>query len=419
MRAEIISIGTEILIGSITNTNSRFLSEQLAQNAIDVYHHVTVGDNVVRLIDCLETAASRSDLIITSGGLGPTEDDITLEAILKFLNVKSIFHAPTHHHIQSRLQKAGLRLTKLALRQCLVPRGALVFKNEKGAAPGLLMSFLRQEKKKWLLVLPGPPRELEPLLLTLALPALLKKAGIKRETFLIKNILITGLTETQVAEKIGNLLALRPPLTVGIYAKPGLVTLKIMAKAPHFSLAQKNILKIENKIKQYLGSTVFGADHDTLSSVLGELLRKKRKTLAVAESCTGGLLGSLLTDTPGSSTYFKGGVIAYDNQIKIDRLGINPQTLKKYGAVSKPIASEMSQGARLGFDAKIGIGITGIAGPDGATPSKPVGLVFISISTQKHLKVYRCFFTGNRHEIKSRAAHKALDLVRLFLLEVE
>ena len=415
MRAEVISIGTELLIGSITNTNARFISGRLAQNAIDVYHQVTVGDNVGRLVETLETAARRADIVITSGGLGPTEDDVTLESLLKFLNVPSVFHAPTRNHIRSRLKAAHLRLTPMALRQCQVPKGSLVFKNLNGAAPGLLCRAIRDRNSKWILVLPGPPRELEPMFDRAALPALLSHAKIKREHFLVRSLKIAGLTETQVAERVSLLLKSKPPLTVGIYAKPGLVTLKVMAKSASGRAAASMVAKIEKEIRRRLGAAVFGVDDETLSSVVGNLLKKNRKTLAVAESCTGGLLGSLITDTPGSSDYFIGGILAYYNRVKINDLSVDPEILKKHGAVSVQTAKAMALGTMKKLGSDFGIGITGIAGPDGVSKKKPVGLVYIAVMDKKRTVAKEFVFRGTRQEIKSRAAHTALNLLRGFL----
>ncbi len=415
MRAEIISIGTEILIGSITNTNARFLSENLASSAIDVYHQITVGDNAQRLVEALETAASRADLIVTSGGLGPTEDDVTLEAILSFLNKPPDLHRPTYRYIQKRLRLAGYKMSKVHERQCYVPQGSAVFQNKNGAAPGILARTERGGRPVWLIALPGPPRELEPLFKDQALPAFLRRARIKREHFVTRSIKISGLTETQVAEKVPDLLRARPPLTTGIYARPDLVTLRIMAKSPSMSTAQRMVRRAERTIRRRLGSAVFGADADTLSSVTGALLAKHKKTVAVAESCSGGMLGSLITDTPGSSAYFLGGVIAYHNRVKTAELGVDEDVLNKYGAVSEETAQSMARGALKKFGSDFGVAITGIAGPDGGSLKKPVGLVYIALADKKGVIVKKSVLRGSRHEIKTRAAHRALNLLRLKL----
>ncbi len=416
MRAEVLSIGTEILIGSITNTNSRYLAEKLAENAIDSYFQVTVGDNVSRLVESFETAARRSDIIITSGGLGPTEDDVTLEALLHFLKRPAIRHQPTYRYLQKRLRLAQYKMSKMIERQCLVPQGSVVFQNKNGAAPGILSKVERKGKTVWVLVLPGPPREMEPMFENQALPELLRRAKIKREHFVVRSLKIAGLTETQVAERVPALLKLKPPLTVGIYARPDLVTLKIMAKASSSKKAIQMADRTEKVIRGKLKEAVFGINDETLSSVTGKILEKKKKTLAVAESCSGGLLGSLITDTPGSSAYFLGGVIAYHNKVKMRELGVAETLLKKYGAVSEPVAEAMARGIREKLGSDFGIGITGIAGPDGGTMKKPVGLVYIALASKNKILVKKHILRGNRHEIKTRAAHRALNLLRLLLL---
>ena len=229
MRAEILSIGTELLLGSILNTNARFLSQRLAENAIDVYWQTTVGDNVDRIAEALDRAFSRSDLVVTSGGLGPTEDDVTTRGIARSLGVSLELHRPTYRAILRRLKIRGLRMTKLIARQCEIPAGAKTFPNLNGTAPGLLIAVRRGGAPKWLLVLPGPPRELEPMFVRLALPELLRRARVKREVFVIRSLRLAGLIEAQVAEKVTDLLRLPPPLTVGIYARPCEVELKIMS----------------------------------------------------------------------------------------------------------------------------------------------------------------------------------------------
>ncbi len=417
MRAEIISIGTEILIGAITNTNARYLAGKLAENAIDSYYQVTVGDNVGRLVETLETAAARTDIIITSGGLGPTEDDITLEALLRFLQKPAVLHQPTLRYIQKRLRLAGYKMSKLALRQCYVPKGSIVFQNFNGAAPGILSHIQRAGKKIWVLVLPGPPRELEPMFNTQALPALLSQAKIKREHFVVRSLKIAGFTETQVAERVPAFLKSKPPLTVGIYARPDLVTLKVMAKAGSQKKARQMADRTEKQIRKKLGSSIFGIDDETLSSAVGKILANRKKTLAVAESCSGGLLGSLITDTPGSSAYFLGGIIAYHNKVKTAELAVPAILLKKHGAVSEPVAEAMVQECRKRFASDYGISITGIAGPDGGTLTKPVGLVCMAIASDTGIFVKKMILRGNRHEIKTRAAHRALNALRLQLLQ--
>ena len=411
MRAEILSIGTEILVGSILNTNSRFLSQRLAENAVDVYRHSTVGDNPERLIGAFEEAASRADLIITSGGLGPTEDDVTVRAAAAFLGQPLYLHGPTRARIVKRLKKRRLPMTKLIERQCYVPKGSTILLNDYGTAPGVLSHFRYGGMDKYLLLLPGPPRELEPMFMA-ALPLLKKVLRLKNEAFVVRSVRIAGLIEVQAAAKVHDLLIMKPPVTVGIYAKPGHVELKIMSKASSLKKAKAAADRIERIIRKRFGKSVYGTDNDTLASSLGALLRKQRKTLAIAESCTGGLASHLVTAVPGSSDYFLGSVVCYSNRIKEKFLGVPRETLATYGAVSEQTAVALAMGVRERFGADYGLGITGIAGPTGGSSKKPVGLVYIALASGKKTTVKKYLFLGKRADIQLRAAETTVDLLR-------
>ena len=412
MRAEILSIGTELLLGSIVNTNARFLSQKLAENAVDVYYQTTVGDNPGRIAECLGAALERAEIVITCGGLGPTEDDVTAQSLSDFLGKPLVFHEATYRSILRRLAFQGRVMTRLIKRQCLVPQGARVMDNKNGTAPGILCETHFRDQKRWVVALPGPPRELEPLFTRQALPLLVRLAGIKKSAFIIRSLKIAGLIEAEVAPKVSDLLRLKPPVTVGIYARPGEVELKIMAKAASRHAAQKLVNGVEKKIRARLGKKIFGTGDETLAWAAGRLLRAQRKTLSTAESCTGGLLSSLITDEPGSSDYYLGGLTAYSNEIKKLELLIPEAALKKFGAVSRPVAELMAQNIRKIYGTDHGVAITGIAGPSGGTPKKPVGLVYIGIASGKKTLSKKFRFLGSRMEIKHRAANTALDLLR-------
>ena len=414
MRAEIVSIGTELLLGSILNTNARFLAQKLSEKAVDVFHQVTVGDNVERIADCLSRALSRADLVLSSGGLGPTEDDATLRGVAACLNKSLVLHKPTYCAVEARLKKRGFRMTKLIARQCHLPAGPKrVFQNNRGTAPGVLYEVHRGLGKKWLLLLPGPPRELEPMFTDFALPAILDLSGKPREIFLAKSLRLADIAESRVAQKITDLLKWKPPLTVGIYAKPGEVELKIMAKYENLKKARRQINRTERILRKRLGNTIYGINEESLSLAVGKQLRKRRWTLGIAESCTGGLLGHLVTESSGASDYYLGGITAYQNSVKTSPLGVKPETLKKYGAVSRQTVGQMARGVRAFFGADIGIAVTGIAGPRGGTKKKPVGLVYIAISRRNKTGCEKCLFFGSRSDIKMQAAKKALNKLRL------
>lgn len=419
MNAEIIAVGTEILIGSIVNTNAQILSQKLASHAIDVYHHTTVGDNIPRLVRALEDGAKRADILITCGGLGPTEDDITAQSAALFLKQDLIYHRPTHQAIDRKLKKLGKKITPLLQKQCRVPAHAqAIFQNDHGTAPSILSTAIRNHKRVWLLCLPGPPRELKPLFETKALPYLLRHLKIKKQFFEVRTLKIAA-TESSVAEKVGDLMKLKPPATLGIYAKPGLVELKIMAKDSSGPKTKAHIKHMEKTIRSRLGLSIFGVDGDTLADAVGDLFRQQRKTLSLAESCTGGLIGHEITQSPGASGYFKGSLVAYDNSVKSEFLSVPGALIKKYGAVSPQVAQSMAKNIRVKFKTDVGLGITGIAGPAGATPSKPLGLVYIAIANGQDTQVHRHIFMGSRSDIKHRASLAALEHLRLMLLKLK
>ncbi|MFA6355528.1 MAG: competence/damage-inducible protein A [Candidatus Omnitrophota bacterium] len=388
MKAEIISIGTEILLGQILNTNQQWLSQELAGIGIGVYFHSTIGDNPGRLANAIKTGLERSDIVITTGGLGPTVDDITLETIASALSL-------------------GLKLDK---RQAHIPEGAKVIDNGIGTAPG----FIVDKGGKLLIALPGPPRELNPMFERTVAPLLKKRYG-SEGILKIRTIRMTGLGEEAVDRRVKDLLKCPPPLTVGIYAKPALIELKIMAKAKDDKQAKALIDKADAKITARLGKYIFGRDNETLEGAVGSGLLRSRRTLAVAESCTGGLIASRITDVPGSSKYFRLGIVAYSNAAKIKFLGVCPGTLAKFGAVSRQTAIEMAKNVRMAACADIGLSVTGIAGPSGATKDKPVGLVYIALAGKNKSYCREFRFRGEREVIKFRTSQAALDLLRVSL----
>lgn len=372
MNAEIISIGTEILLGHIVNTNTAYLSGKLAELGIDVYFHTAVGDNPSRLTESVDKALARSDMVITTGGLGPTVDDITAETIRRVSEKNPIF-----------------------------------VKNKVGTAPGLII----EDHDKIIICLPGPPRELEPMFEHNIIPYLKKRF---KSSWIIKSRLIktTGLAELQVDGLVKDLLKLTPPTTVGIYAKLGEVDLRIMAKAKNELEAKKAIGKIERVIKSRLKDYIFGSDDETLEEAVGMILTKKKKAIAIAESCTGGLISDRITNVSGSSRYFMASVISYSNESKENFFGVSGKSLKKYGAVSKEVAFQMAKGIKFLACVDIGLGITGIAGPTGATKKKTIGLVYIALVTDKKKIVKELRFRGSRKDIKFQASQVALDLIR-------
>ncbi len=417
MNAEIISIGTELLLGHIVNTNTAFLSQKLAEAGIDVYNTSVVGDNPRRLAESLKQALGRSDIVITTGGLGPTVDDITIETVSKFIGKRVVLNKAILKDLKAYFQLRGMKLPTESIRQAYIPEGVKWIRNMVGTAPGLIIYY----KGKVIVCLPGPPRELNPMFENKIIPYISRGRlnvpysvdNRKSWTLKTRTIKITGLAESQVNKLAKDLLELNPPTTVGIYAKLGEVDLKIMSKARNENIAVGAIRKIEKKISARLKDYIFGYDNDTLESAVGKLLISKKNTIAVAESCTGGLLSSRLTDTNGSSAYFMMGLIAYSNLVKVARLGVDEKVLMKHGAVSKEVACQMASGIRILAGTDIGIGITGIAGPAGGTRNKPVGLVYIALDKKSRAPFVREFrFKGTREEVKFQATQVALDLIR-------
>jgi len=407
MKAEIISIGTEILLGQILNTNQQWLSRRFAALGIDVYYHSTVGDNPQRLIQAIRLGLERSDIVITSGGLGPTVDDITLEAVARALSRKLVFNQGILKQIRSHFGIQCADMPKENIRQAHVPEGAIILKNEAGTAPG----FIIQEGLKTFIAMPGPPRELNPMFENYVIPYLKKKM---KSAWIIKTrtINITGLPESAVDSKVKDILHSPAPVTVGIFASPSLIELKITAKARNEKEAKALIDKMDKKITARLKDYIFGRDDETLESAVGGLLRRSRKTLAIAESCTGGLISNRVTDVPGSSKYFKAGFVAYSNEVKASKLNVSPALIKRYGAVSRQVAIQMGKNVREIAGTDYGLGVTGIAGPSGGTRTKPVGLVYIALAAPKNT-LYRKFnFTGERKIIKFKTSQAALDMLR-------
>lgn len=411
MKAEIIAIGTEILLGQILNTNQRYLSQKLAELGIDVYYQITVGDNPERLIQALRQGLARSDIVITTGGLGPTVDDITLKSIARTLTRRLVLDKKILQRIKTYFGKQCIKMPIENVRQAHIPEGSITLKNDVGTAPGLIL----EEDGKILIALPGPSRELNPMFERDVIPYLKKKT---KSEWIIKTrtIKITGLSESEVNHRVKDILKSPPPVTVGIFAHPALIELKITAKAKNEKQAKAFINKVDKKITSRLKDYIFGRDTQTLEEIVGKLLRRTRKTLAIAESCTGGLISNRITNIPGSSKYFKTTIVAYSNKAKVTLLNVPSETLKKHGAVSSQVATQMAKNVRQIAGTTFGLGVTGITGPTGGTKSKPIGLVYIALATPKQTISREFHFTGDREIIKFKTSQAALDLLRQVII---
>jgi len=409
MIAEIIGIGSELLLGQIANTNAQFISQQLSFLGIDVYWHIAVGDNRNRILEALRQASNRSDIIITTGGLGPTMDDISKETVTEFLGLDLKLHEPSLNRIQAYFKSLGRAMTENNKKQAMFPKEAKILQNDNGTAPGAII----EKENKVYIILPGPPAEMQPMFINYVVPYL---AGKSCHQIFSRVLRIFGIGESSVEERIKDLLIKQGNPTIAPLAAYGEVKLRITAKASSQAEAEKLIKPVQNEIEERLGTAVYGYDEDTLEKVVLNLLKGKKLKLAFAESCTGGHITDLITNIPGASDVLLEGCITYSNNSKIQRLGVSPETIKKYGAVSYQTAKEMAEGIRKTSGADIGAAITGIAGPDGGTGEKPVGLVYMAISGSNGTETRELHLTGNRLKIKWNASQNLLNWLRLYLL---
>jgi nicotinamide-nucleotide amidase len=409
MKAEIIAIGTEILLGDIVNTNAQYLAKELANLGIDVYHQSVVGDNEDRILEAFKNAFERCDLVITTGGLGPTQDDLTKELGAKYFNKKLVLHKPSLDWIKTYLDMKDEAVVEANKKQAYFPEDAVILPNSNGTAPGAIIS----ENDKILVILPGPPREMKPMFNNHVIKYL---AGITGKVIKSKTLRLFGIGESLMAKKINNLIQNSTNPTVAPYAKDVDVTLRITAKGKDEDECNNLINPIYKEIKEVLGEYIYGEDENSLEAVVAEILCNKNLSIATVESCTGGLVASSLISYPGISEVFKEGAITYSNEAKMKRLGVKKETLDKYGAVSEETAKEMVIGIAREAKTDIAISTTGIAGPGGGTNEKPVGLVYIGVFVKGNVVVKKFNFTGDRERIRRKATMNALNILRKELL---
>ncbi len=406
MKAEIIAVGTEILLGDILNTNAQYLSKELAQLGIEVYFQTVVGDNPQRLKDTLYQAFSRADLIITTGGLGPTEDDLTKETAAAYFGEELVLDARALGRIQKYFDRTGRVMTENNRKQAMVPKEhGIVLYNDNGTAPGIII----EKNNKIIVMLPGPPKETVPMFENQVKPYLQTK---QEYTFVSEILRVASVGESAMETLVKDIIDAQTNPTIAPYAKFGESILRITAKAKTEAEAKTLIVPIKAALRERLGSAVYAEGETNMQTVVAQLLLSKHLTIAVAESCTGGLLTSALVEYPGISEVLLEGCVTYSNQAKMQRLGVQAQTLETYTAVSAQTAAEMAEGIAKTSGADIGISTTGIAGPDGGTAEKPVGLVYIGLSIKGKTTVTEYHYTGKRNQIRERATMYALDLLR-------
>ncbi len=411
---EVLCIGTELLLGNILNSNARWLAEQLAAMGLPHFRQQVVGDNRERLIEALREAAGRCRVLITTGGLGPTPDDLTTEAIAAAFDAPLVEHPEVWADIEAKIGRRR-KLAASNRRQTLLPKGALVLPNPTGTAPGMIWSPIPGFT---VLTFPGVPSELRAMWAATAVPWL-QEAGLAQGVFVSRMLRFWGVAESNLAEQVSDLLALENP-TVAPYAGAGEVKLRITARAADALQAESLLAPVEANLRQRLGAACYGSDGDSLASVVVERLRRRGETIAVAESCTGGGLGAALAAVPGASQAFLGGVIAYANAVKERQLGVCTELLERHGAVSDEVAMAMAEGARTLTGSTWAIAVTGIAGPGGGSEEKPVGLVHIAVAGPDGCRSRPSHFGASRGRgwIQSLSVGEGLNQLRLRLDEM-
>lgn len=404
MNAELISVGTEILLGEILNTDAQFLSAELSKIGIDVYHQTVVGDNAERLKEALSTATKRADIIIASGGLGPTPDDITKEVIAEFMGEKLKLDTESLKRMEDYFKKVNRPMGESNKKQAMMPENSIILNNNCGTAPGCII----EKNGKIVIMLPGPPNELEAMFKESVAPYLEKKTDGKLYT---KTFHIFGIGESKVAEIFSDLMEKGTNPSVAPYAKTGEVHLRLAVKGKNEKEAKEIIEKTSERIRSKIGEFIYSEDGKNLNEVLAELLIKNKNTISFAESCTGGLAAKMLTDVSGVSEIFGESYITYANEAKERILGVKHETIEKNGVVSADVAREMAEGVREKSSSDIGVGITGIAGPDGGTDKKPVGLVYIAVSTKDGTKAKELRLNGSRDRIRTLTCLNVFDMI--------
>jgi len=406
LNAEIIAIGSEMLTPFRLDTNSLWLTERLNAMGVEVKLKTVVGDDEARLEETVRDAMKRSEIVIATGGLGPTEDDITRKIFARVLKRQLILEDAILEKLRARFARRNMPMPEINARQALVIHGAQILENDNGTAPGMLIT----EGNRTVVLLPGPPREMKPIFDSLVAPVLKQRAG---DMLIVRRTLsIFGLGESAVDELAAPIYTkYRNPSTTILF-KDGQIELHLTAQARNESEAVKLLDDLAGRLDEVLGEYIFSRSNETLEEVVGQLLKLRGYTLATAESCTGGLLAGRITDVPGSSEYFLEGVVSYSNEAKIDLLGVRKKLIETYGAVSDQVAGAMASGIRKRAGSTIGIGVTGVAGPGGGSPEKPVGLVYIALADDSQTTTRRFIFPGDRQFIRMLSVNAALDMLR-------
>jgi nicotinamide-nucleotide amidase len=417
MKAEILAVGSELLTPRRTDTNSAYLTAQLASVGIPVGLRTTVGDELPLIAELFRQAVERAEVVLATGGLGPTADDLTREALADALGLTLNEDSAIVEGIRARFEKRGMKMPEVNRKQALVPEGADVLANRVGTAPGLWVPVARGDRQVVVALLPGPPNELQPMFEKEVLPRLARLAeGV---VYRVKLLFVAGLPESAVEQRISELYRSVANPSTTILAGPGQVELHLTGWGASAEEAEARIEALAAPMRQALGRYVFSESGESLEQVVGGLLSRRGLTLATAESCTGGLILHRLTEVPGASSYVERGFVTYSNRSKLEMLGVAEELIQKHGAVSAEVAEAMARGARERARADLGLAVTGIAGPTGATAEKPLGLVFLALADSNGVVGRRLQLPGGRSQVKWWSSQAALDLLRLRLLEDE
>ena len=412
MVAEILSVGTELLMGQIANTDAQYISRRLSELGVTLYRHTTVGDNPARVKEALGQALDRADMVITTGGLGPTEDDLTKEMVGEYFGLRMALHQPSLDAITSYMNRIGGVMTENNVKQAYFPEGAIIMPNLCGTAPGCIV----ERGGKAVAVLPGPPRELKDMFDRQLAPYLARRSGGHIESRFLR---VFGIGESRLETMLLDLFHSDNP-TLALYCGAGEVQARISARAETVEQARAMIAPLEAEIRRRAGDAVYGVGaNNSMAQVVLEMLRARGETVCFAESCTGGMIASALVDQAGASDALSEAYVTYSNEAKERLLGVRAQTLAQFGAVSAECAAEMAEGARRASGATWGVSATGIAGPDGGTAGKPVGTVFVGVAGPDGTQAREFHFRGDRGWVRTLTCGNALNLLRLCMLRDE
>lgn len=414
MNAHIITIGDEILIGQTLNTNAAYIGEKLTHNQINITGSSVVPDIKENIVAEFERSLANNDLVIVTGGLGPTHDDVTRNCIVDFFKSGLVKNEQVLSDIKYLFEIRGRILTKINEDQALIPRIALPIRNSKGTAPG----FWIEKEDKIFIAMPGVPYEMKEMMNDFVIPRLLERNKTLGKKVIIKNLLTTGIPESTLFDKLGDLEKLLKGARLAFLPSHYGVKLRLTVEGVDFESAQNKLEEIEQKIRFTIGRYIFGKDEDTIEEVLANLLIDRGLKISIGESCTGGLISHRLTNISGSSIFFERGIVAYSNHAKVELLKVDEEIIAKYGAVSFEVAKQMANGAKEVSGADIGLAVTGILGPTGATPTKPIGLVYISLCDNKTSTVKEFRFGDNRLLNKDRTSQAAFEMLRRYLLGI-